>query len=82
MYESTDPIYDDAGVPSQFDDSRFIDPDFEKLTTDENAEGRSFALWISNMGSYNSGTDWAKPGMPMEIDGWGLWVKPRGVLRP
>lgn len=80
MYESTDPIFDDAGTT--FDDERFIDPDFVKLTTDENVEGRSFALWISNVGSYNSGSDWATMGNRMEIDGWGLWVKPRGVLRP
>ena len=60
----------------------YSDPELQKILMAENATGRSFSLWISNVGTYHSGSNWAKTGMAAEISGWALWTMPKGRYRP
>lgn len=59
-------------------------PQFVPSDVGMNVMGRTFRLWLSNVGSYSGGVgyDYAKLGMPVEINGWGIWYIPKGVLRP
>jgi hypothetical protein len=63
-------------------DTPLGDPGFARATVGENLMGRDFALFITNSGSYSDGTYFIYPGIPSEISGWGLWLIPRGTLRP
>jgi hypothetical protein len=53
-----------------------------KMTSSTNVKGRDFALWLSNVGSYLSSGQYAKPGMATEITGYGMWIRPLRVRRP
>ena len=84
MDDSDAAIYNDGGG-SEYGDSIYTKPELEKINVGTNVTGRHFALWLSNVGSYtfrDSDKNICEPGMPLEIRGWGVWIIPKGTLRP
>ncbi|MFO7902305.1 MAG: hypothetical protein R6U98_06585 [Pirellulaceae bacterium] len=70
-----------GGANSKVGDALAQGDEYNKITVSGvNRIGKSFSLWLSNVGSYESGGKYCKP-IRCDIKGWGLWVRRRGVWR-
>ena len=67
--------YDHADT--KYDTATFYDPPMVKATLPFNVSGRSFALYLSN----HTGETSAPAGLPLDMEGWGMWIRPLGVTR-
>ncbi len=67
--------FDHAGT--KYDTATFYDPPMAKATLPFNVSGRSFALYISNYTNETSPPN----GSPLDMEGWGMWVRNLRVTR-
>lgn len=73
MHDFDSRIYDTG----TYDDAVFEEPQIKKFTVGHRVMGRSFALYFTNC------RDSTVPACSkLEMKGWGLWVIPKGILRP
>jgi hypothetical protein len=80
MLDADSVVYGGSGVT--YGNVRFAGEQFSKKIIPDNLQGKEFSLWMSNVGSYQSGTNYAKPGMLFELRGFGLMARQLGILGP
>ncbi len=82
MLNEDDGVYNASGGDT-WNDCEWSSPKLETQTVGVNVTGRTFALFLSNLGTYNySHPQFAEKGQNLEITGWGMWIVPRTTLRP